>query len=142
MDKETACDTSVLAPAKVTHASEYFPSSRPGRGFRSIQECRAATSGSVTFHNMSYTPFGVDPKEVYGEDSSARPARRIPWQRAAYPGTVRLKPYQGRCGNPAEQNEMFHVLKEKEIKQFGEYRHRHFHCIIRQACDPSPLKRA
>ncbi|HEX9389379.1 MAG TPA: hypothetical protein VF918_23840, partial [Anaerolineales bacterium] len=35
------------------------------------------------------TPFGVDPKEVHGED---------------FPG------------------ETFRVLKEKEIKQFGEYR--------------------
>ena len=40
---------------------------------------------------LRYTPFGVEPKEVYGED---------------FPG------------------ETFRVLKEKEVKQFGEYRTR------------------
>ena len=40
---------------------------------------------------LRYTPFGVNPKEVYGDD---------------FPG------------------ETFRVLKEKEIKQFGEYRTR------------------
>jgi cell division septum initiation protein DivIVA len=40
-------------------------------------------------NTLRYTPFGVDPKEVHGED---------------FPG------------------ETFRVLKEKEVKQFGEYR--------------------
>jgi len=46
---------------------------------------------------LRYTPFGVDPKEVLGED----PLTRL---RAGFPGKT------------------FRVLKEKEIKQFGEYR--------------------
>ena len=45
----------------------------------------------LTRDEPRYTPFGVDPKEVHGED---------------FPG------------------ETFRVLKEKEIKQFGEYRTR------------------
>jgi hypothetical protein len=45
----------------------------------------------LTRDELRYTPFGVDPKEVYGED---------------FPG------------------ETFRVLKEKDIKQFGEYRTR------------------
>jgi hypothetical protein len=43
----------------------------------------------LTRNELRYTPYGVDPKGVYGED---------------FPG------------------ETFRVLKEKEIKQFGEYR--------------------
>ena len=45
----------------------------------------------LTCDELRYTPFGVDPKEVHGED---------------FPG------------------ETFRVLKEKEVKQFGEYRTR------------------
>ena len=41
----------------------------------------------LTRDELRYTPFGVDPKEVYGED---------------FPGKT------------------FRVLKEKEVKQFGE----------------------
>jgi hypothetical protein len=48
----------------------------------------------LTRDELRYTPCGVDPKEVHGED---------------FPG------------------ETFRVLKEKEIKQFGEYRTRRRH---------------
>jgi hypothetical protein len=51
----------------------------------------------LTRDELRYTPFGVDPKEVHGEDPSTQ-------LRAGFPG------------------ETFRVLKEKEVKQFGEYR--------------------
>jgi hypothetical protein len=60
---------------------------------------------------VRYTPFGVDPKEVHGEDphlhwhagaSVDMPCRAL---RASFPG------------------ETFRVLKEKEVKQFGEWSH-------------------
>ena len=44
---------------------------------------------SLTRDELRYTPFGVDPKEVHGED---------------FPG------------------ETFRVLKEKEVRLYGEYR--------------------
>ena len=53
----------------------------------------------LTRDELRYTPFGVDPKEVYGEDPSTR-------LRASFPG------------------ETFRVLKEKEIKQFGDASYR------------------
>jgi len=45
----------------------------------------------LTRDELRYTPFGVDPKEVHGED---------------FPG------------------ETFRVLKEKEVRLYGEYRTR------------------
>ena len=59
-----------------------------------LDACYACLYG-LTRDELRYTPCGVDPKEVYGEDPSTGSGRRF-------------------------SGETFRVLKEKEVKQFGE----------------------